>query len=128
MSAPPPPLHKEAGHQMRGWYKTEVDCELPPTQVTLKQITSERIELYQRVQLPGENIPIYVEPFQVEYLVHTEDEIEWAVRRLQKIAPGPPLGMRADNLKGWLEGARNMEEVAAKAAEGAEAEIGGPGG
>ena len=67
---------------MRGWYKDEVDCAPPPTHVTLKRITVDRIDLYHRVQLPGENIPIYVDPFQVEYLVYMEDEIDWAMRWL----------------------------------------------
>ena len=71
----PPPLHKEAWHQMKVLYKSAVDCALLPARVTCKRITADRANLYCQVQPLGENIPIYVEPFQVEDSVPTEDEI-----------------------------------------------------
>ena len=77
---------------MKGWYKAAVDHALPHSQVTLEQVTADRDDLYHQVPPPGEIIPVSVEPFLVEYLVPTEEEIEWEVRQLQKIAPGPPQG------------------------------------
>ena len=56
---------------------------LPPTQVILKRITAEWVDLYSYVTSPGANIPISVEPFLVDDSIPTEDEIEWAVKRLQ---------------------------------------------
>ena len=41
-----PPLHKESGQRMKGWYKTVVDRAPPPARVTLKRITVERFDLY----------------------------------------------------------------------------------
>ena len=53
----------------------------------------------------------------MEDLVPTEDNIEWAVRRLREKISGDPSGMRMDHLRGWLREARKAEE-----AEKAEAE------
>ena len=53
-----PPLHWEAWHRIKGWYKAVVDCDLPPSQVTLGQITAQRVELYSYIPPPGTNIPI----------------------------------------------------------------------
>ena len=59
----------------KGWYRSAVDCAPPPARVTLEWITAERMDLYHHVPPPGENIPVSVEPFQVEYSVPTKDEI-----------------------------------------------------
>ena len=61
-------------------------------------------------------IHIYVEPFPLEYLVPTEDKIEWAVKRLQNHRSGGSYGMWAEHLKGWISAARKKEkeEAAAK--------------
>ena len=53
-----------------------------PTRVTLKRITTERVDLYIYVPPLGANIPISVEPFLVDDLVSKEDNIEWALKRL----------------------------------------------
>ena len=71
-----PPLHQEALHGIKGWYKAAVDRALPPTQITLKRITAERVELYSYVPPPGTNIPISVEPFPVNDSVPMEDKIK----------------------------------------------------
>ena len=56
-----PPLHQEAWHHIKGWYKAAVDRAPPPACVTLEQITAERVELYSYVPPPGTNIPISVQ-------------------------------------------------------------------
>ena len=53
---------------MKGWYMAVVDRASPLAWVTLKWITSERVDLYRHVPPPGENIPVSVEPFPVEDL------------------------------------------------------------
>ena len=47
-----------------------------------------------------------VEPFLVDNSVHTEDDIEWAVKRLRNHRSGGPSGMRAKHQKRWLVMAR----------------------
>ena len=66
----------------------------------------------------------------MEELIPTEDEIEWAVRRLKKHRSGEVSGMRAEHLKGWLAEVQKEESAAAKAktTERKVAEIRGPGG
>ena len=68
-----PPLHREAWHQIKGWYKAAVDRALLPAQFTFKCITVDRVELYSYVPPPGTNIPISVQPFPVDNSVPTED-------------------------------------------------------
>ena len=48
--------------------------------------------------------------------VPTEDDIKWAVKRLQNHRSGGPSGMRAKQLKGWLATAKrkDMEEADSK--------------
>ena len=46
------------------------------------------MELYSYVPPPGMNIPISVQPFLVDDLVSTEDEIEWVVKRLRNHRSG----------------------------------------
>ena len=103
---PYPPLHWEAWHRIKGWYKAAVDCALPPSWVTLGPITAQRVELYIYIPPPGTNIPIYVQPFLVEDLVPTKDMIEWTVTRLRNQRSGGASGMRAEHLKRWLAAAR----------------------
>ena len=105
-----PPLHREARHRIKGCYKAAVNHIPPPDRVTLKRITEERVELYSYVPPPGKNISISVQPFPVDDSVPTEDEIEWAVKRLHNNRSGGPSGMWTENLKRWLATARKAEK------------------
>ena len=109
-----PPIYRESWHRLKGWYWAAVDCSLLPAQVTLNRITAERVELYSYVPPPGENIPVSVEPFPVDDLVPTEDEIKWAVIQLRNHCSGWTSGMREEYLKGWLAAtSKNDKEEAA---------------
>ena len=105
-----PPLIQEALYRLQGWYKSAVDRATPPARATLKQVTAERVALYSRVPLPGDIIPVNIEPFAVEDGVPEEGEIEWAVKLLQNNRAGGPSRMRAEDLKGWLAAARRGEK------------------
>ena len=97
----------------------------PPAQVNLERITVEQVDLYHHVQPLRENVPISIEPFQVEDSVSSEGKIEWVVWRLQKNRSGVPLGMRVEHRKGLIEEALKEEAVEATRApweEGTEAE------
>ena len=71
-----PPLHREAWHWIKGWYKAAVKSAPPPARVTLNRITAERFALYSYVPPPGTNIPISVKSFPVDDSVPMEDETE----------------------------------------------------
>ena len=55
-------------------------------------------------------------------MVPTEDEIEWAVRRLRNNLSGGPSIIRAEHLKGWLEEVRKAEATAVAKEEDEEEE------
>ena len=50
------------------------------------------MDLYGQIPPPGENILVSIDPFPVEVLVPTEDEIEWAVKRIQNHRSGDNIG------------------------------------
>ena len=83
-----PPLRQESWQQIKEWYKAVVDRGPPPSWVTLERITAERVKLYSYVPPQWTNIPIYVEPFPVDDLVPTEEDIECAVKRLHNHCSG----------------------------------------
>ena len=68
---------------MNGWYKDAANCTPPTAQITLNRIMVERVTLYRHIPPPGDKIPISVEPFLVDDLLHIEDYIKWEVRRLR---------------------------------------------
>ena len=51
-----------------------------------------------------------LETFAAEDSIPEEEEIEWAVKRLQNNRAGGPSRMRAEDLKGWLTAARRGEK------------------
>ena len=51
-----------------------------------------------------------IEPFEVEYLVTEEGEIEWAVKHLRNNRSGDPSRMWVEHIKGWLTAARRAEK------------------
>ena len=80
-------------------------------------IKADWVELYNYVLYPGENILIPVEPFPVEDLVPTEEDIEEAVKLLHNHHYGGTLGMRDEHLKWWLAAARKKYKEEAEAGE-----------
>ena len=105
-----PPLIQEAWYRLQGWYKASVDRAPPPARATHKQITAERVTLYSWVPLPGDSIPVDIEPFMVEDGLPEKGEIEWEVKRLRNNRSGGALRMRAEDLKGWLAAAWRGEK------------------
>ena len=69
-----------------------------PARAMLERITAERVDLYSYMPSPGANIPVTVRPVPVYDLVPTEDEIEEAVKNLQRNRSGGPSGMQAEHL------------------------------
>ena len=100
---------------MKGWYQDTVNRAPPPDGVTLERIMAEWVDLYSYVPPPGENIHVSVEPFSVDYLVPTEEDIEWAVTQLRYHRSGGLSGMRSEYLKGWLAQSRMKEREEAAA-------------
>ena len=102
-------MPREAWQRLKGWYKAEFDCVLPPARAMLERITEEQVDLYSYVPSPGKNIPLSVKPFLVDDSVPTEDKIEEAVKNLQRNRSEGALGMRAEHLKGWLAASKRRK-------------------
>ena len=47
-------------------------------------------------------------------MVHTEDDIEEAFKKLRRNRSGRPSGMRAEHLKGWLAASNRGKQAADK--------------
>ena len=95
-----PPLIREAWYRLQEWYKAAVDRAPPPARATFKRVTAERVALYRWLPPLGDAIPVTIEPFEVEDGVPAEEEIEWAVKRLQNNRAGGPSRIRAEDVKG----------------------------
>ena len=101
-----PPNAKEAWRRMKGWYQAAAKRCPPPARATLERITAERTALYSQVPSPGENIPVTVEPAEIDDSVPTEDKIAEAVTKLRRNRSGGPSWIRSEHLKGWLAAAK----------------------
>ena len=66
----------------------------PPSIVAISIMTAERVELYQHVPLPGQPIPVGVQPLPVDDSIPEVKKIAWAVRRLFLNLSGGPLVMQ----------------------------------
>ena len=87
------------------------DCHIPHYAcVKIKQMTSERVELYRRVPPLGETILVTITPFLVDNLVPLEVEMEWAVRRLCSYRSDGPSKMHAEHQWGWLASATREDK------------------
>ena len=70
---------------------------------------AERVDLYSYVPPLGDNITVSIDPFLMDDSVPTEDNIEWAVKRLCNHCSRGSSGMRAKHLRGWLEAVRKKD-------------------
>ena len=102
-----PPNAKEAWWRMKGWYRAAAKRGPPPARATFERITAERTALYSQVPSPGENIPVTVEPTEIDDLVPADDEIAAAVKNLRRNRSG---GAVADPLRTPQRVARGGEE------------------
>jgi hypothetical protein len=101
---------KAAWGTVKTWYRFSGGKPPKPARADLAEITEEYRELGTRRDLPVAHLPVRLnQPFVIEDDVPTETEIACAVQRLRPgKAPGPS-GIRADDLKTWLNMATREE-------------------
>ena len=87
-----PPLIQEAWYRIQGWYKAAFDRTPPPAQDTFDRITAERVALYSRVPPPGENIPVHLDPFEVEEKFPERGKLSGRSNACATTAPGDRRG------------------------------------
>ena len=93
---------QEAWRTLKGWYRLAEDRAPKPCYQTLAKQTKERVELYAKREPPGDDIPVNVDPFEVEDDTPTDLEIRACVRLLSSGRASGASGMRAEDIKQWL--------------------------
>ena len=85
---------KEAWRLLKGWYRTVEDRAPKPCYQSMERQTRERVELYTKVQPPGDPIPINIDPFAINDEVPTDAEVREVVRGLRNGRAGGVSGIR----------------------------------
>jgi hypothetical protein len=73
--------------------------------------TAERITLYAQRDSPGEPLPININPIPVDDGTPTDSEVRAAVQDLTNSRAGGASGMRTEDVKAWLQGIRQEEDL-----------------
>ena len=63
----------------------------------------ESVEIYRAIPILWDNTPTSVTTAHVNDSVPTENDVEWAVQRLQGHRSGDPSWMRAKHLQEWMQ-------------------------
>jgi hypothetical protein len=102
----------EAFRPLKGWYREASETQGKPCPQTMERQTAERVELYRRCNSPG--LPITLDHTEtgneIQDETPDEEEIGAAVRELTNGRSAGVSRMRAEHLKGWLNGAKLEEE------------------
>ena len=111
---------QEGWNVAKRWYRAASDVAPKPCYESMEKQTAERVELYGKVEPPGDSIPINVDPYNVEDEVPKDPEIREAVKkRLKNGRAGGASFIRAENIKEWLRGMEDEEDPEKEGHEGA---------
>ena len=94
---------------LKDWYTATADQPPKPCHKTTEKQTATRVELYEKVPLPGDLILINVEPKDVPYACPGEVELRDVVRGLRNGRAGNTRKLRAETINAWLLGAEREE-------------------
>jgi hypothetical protein len=100
---------QEAFRHLKGWYCVATNTQAKPCYQTMERQTSKRVDLYARRKSPGDPLPILVNPVEIDNNPLEDGKIWSAVVRLSNGRAAGALGMRAEDVKGWLSGIRDEE-------------------
>ena len=76
----------------------------------MERQTAERVALYARRDSPGEPLPININPIPVDDGTPTDSEVRVAAQELTNGRAGGASGMRAEDVKAWLQGIKREED------------------
>ena len=65
---------------MKGWYSAVEERAPEPCYLSMEKQNKERVNLYGKVEPPGEPIPTNIEPFEINDAIPTESEIRTVVK------------------------------------------------
>ena len=78
----------------------------------MEKQTQERIKLYEKVEPPGDTIPINVEPFETPDAASEESDIRAAVKDgLKQGRAGGASLFKAEHIKQWLKDIKEEEKA-----------------
>jgi hypothetical protein len=101
----------EAFRHLKGWYREASETQARPCFQTMERQMEERVELYRRHDSPG--LPIVLEHAEMRAEIRDDtpddEEIRAAVAELTNGHSAGVSRMRAEHLKGWLNGVK-LEE------------------
>ena len=80
--------------------------------------TLEWVDLYAQRQSPGDPLPIHLTPAKINNDVPLDSKIRTAMGELTNGHAGGALGMRAEHVKAWLQGAVEEEDPEGQGNEG----------
>ena len=93
------------------WYRAATDRGPKPCFETMETQTTERVELYGKVEPPGEPIPINVQPFGICDGTPDDEEIRDVVKyHLKSGRAGGASFLRAEDIKRWLRDIEQEED------------------
>jgi len=101
---------QEAFRHLKGWYRAASETTARPCPQTMVRQMAERIALYARRDSPGEPLPINVDPIPIDDGTPTDGEVRQAVQELSNGRAGGASGIRAEDVKAWLQGIRREED------------------
>ena len=95
--------NQEAWKSIASWYRKASGVQAAPSRGHLEHIATERVELYSCRPPKGLRVPILGTLMEVEDGIPGEAEVVQAVWGLKRGRVGGPLGVRVEDLKGWLQ-------------------------
>jgi hypothetical protein len=102
---------QEAFRHLKGWYRAASETTSRPCPQTMERQTAKRIALYARRDSPGEPLPINIDPLPVDDGTPTDSEVRAAAQDLTNGRAGGASGMRAEDVKAWLQGIKREEDL-----------------
>ena len=74
---------KKAWHGLKGWYSAVEERAPKPCYLSMEKRSNERVDLYGKVDLPGDPIPIKIDLFEINDAIPIEFEIRTVVKGLR---------------------------------------------
>ena len=110
---------QEAWCCIKGWYRHASKAGTKPCLATMGHQTRGREDLYARNQPLGANIPLNVDPYDIDDAAPYDSKIRERVRGLRNGRASGAAGIRPKDMKDWLRGAIEEEECKDKSKDGA---------
>jgi hypothetical protein len=103
---------KEAWQALKGWYRLAEDQPPPASPETMVRQMAKHVEMYARAPPMGEALPFSFPHFEICNDMPTDSEIRKVVGGLRNGQAGGATGMKAEDIKVWLDEIQREEKTA----------------